>query len=172
MTDSDTEFVTEDKSVISTSIIRKEEIGDQNSSASVPEASIHILPTKTRIKPVLQVRMNRILLLPLNVLPINHLLLPLNVLLIGHLMLLLLDVLLIIHQNLILLLKLLYPKTPRNRIKSRRAKTKRKRKRLMLHPTRTTQGRKRAVSRLTKTKQRTKKPVRPRNEIGTIKKSL
>ena len=48
MTDSDTEFVTEDKSVISTSIIRKEEIDDQNSSASVPEASIHILSTKRR----------------------------------------------------------------------------------------------------------------------------
>ena len=53
MSDSDTEFVTEDKSVISTSNIRKEEIGDQNSSVSVPEASIHILSTKTRIKPVL-----------------------------------------------------------------------------------------------------------------------
>ena len=90
----------------------------------------------------------------------------------GHLMLLLLDVLLIIHQNLILLPKLLYPKTPRNRIKSRRTKTKRKRKRSMLHPTRTTQGRKRAVSRLTKTEKRTKKPVRPIDEIGMIKKSL
>ena len=45
MTDSDTEFVTEDESVISTNIIRKEEIGDQSSSVSVPEALIHILST-------------------------------------------------------------------------------------------------------------------------------
>ena len=46
MNDSDTEFVAEDESVISTNIIRKEEIGDQSSSVSVPEASIHILPTQ------------------------------------------------------------------------------------------------------------------------------
>ena len=43
MYDSDTEFVAEDESVISINIIRKEEIGDQSSSVSVPEASIHIL---------------------------------------------------------------------------------------------------------------------------------
>ena len=42
----DTEFVAEDESVISTNIIRKEEIGDQSSSVSVPEVSIHILPTQ------------------------------------------------------------------------------------------------------------------------------
>ena len=46
MNDSDTEFVAEDKSVISTIIIRKEEICDQSSSESVPEASMHILPTQ------------------------------------------------------------------------------------------------------------------------------
>ena len=46
MNDSDTEFVAEDESVISTNIIRKEEIGDQSSSVSVPEASTHILPTQ------------------------------------------------------------------------------------------------------------------------------
>ena len=40
--DSDTEFVAEDKSVISTNIIRKKDIGDQSSYVSVPEASIHI----------------------------------------------------------------------------------------------------------------------------------
>ena len=45
MNESDTEFVAADESVISTNIIRKEEIDDQNSSASVPEASIHILST-------------------------------------------------------------------------------------------------------------------------------
>ena len=45
--DSNTEFVVEDESAISTNIIRKEEIGDQSSSVSVPEASIHILPTQT-----------------------------------------------------------------------------------------------------------------------------
>ena len=45
--DSNSEFVVEDESAISTNIIRKEEIGDQSSSVSVPEASIHILPTQT-----------------------------------------------------------------------------------------------------------------------------
>ena len=46
MNDFDTEFVAEDESVISTNIIRKEEIGDQSNSVQVPEASIHILPTQ------------------------------------------------------------------------------------------------------------------------------
>ena len=46
MNDSDIEFVAEDESVIPTNIIRKEEIGDQSSSVSVPEASIHILSTQ------------------------------------------------------------------------------------------------------------------------------
>ena len=46
MNDSDTEFVAEDESVISTNIIRKKEIGDQSSSVSVPEASIPILSTQ------------------------------------------------------------------------------------------------------------------------------
>ena len=44
MNDSYTEFVAEDKSVISTIII--EEIGDQSSSASGPEASIHVFSTQ------------------------------------------------------------------------------------------------------------------------------
>ena len=46
MNDSDAEFVAEDESVISTNIIRKEEIGDQSSSVSVPGASIYILFTQ------------------------------------------------------------------------------------------------------------------------------
>ena len=46
MNDCDTEFVAKDKSVISTNIIRKEEIGDQSSSVSVPKASIHLLSTQ------------------------------------------------------------------------------------------------------------------------------
>ena len=46
MNDSDTDFVAEDDSVISNNIIRKEEVGDQSSSVSVPEASIHILFTQ------------------------------------------------------------------------------------------------------------------------------
>ena len=110
------------------------------------------------------------LLLPINVLLISHLLLPLNVLPISNLLLLLLDVLLISHP--LLLLQLLYPKTPRNGSKGRWSKTKRKRKRLMLHPTRTTQKRKRAVSHKTKTKQRRKKPMRPWNGNVKIMKSL
>ena len=46
MNDSDTEFVAEDESVISTNIIRKEEIGDQSRFVSVPEGSIHIFSTQ------------------------------------------------------------------------------------------------------------------------------
>ena len=42
VTYSDTEFVAEDESVISTYIIRKEKIGDQSSSVSFPEASMYI----------------------------------------------------------------------------------------------------------------------------------
>ena len=46
MNGSDTEFAAEDESLISTNIIRKEEISDQSSSVSVLEASIHILSTQ------------------------------------------------------------------------------------------------------------------------------
>ena len=86
MNDSDTEFA-EDESVISTNIIRKEEIGNQSNSVWVPEESIHIFLPKTRMNPILEVRMNGILLLSLNILPISHLLLLLNVLPISHLLL-------------------------------------------------------------------------------------
>ena len=44
--DSDTEFVAEDESVISSNIIRTEEIADQSSFVSVPETSIRILSTQ------------------------------------------------------------------------------------------------------------------------------
>ena len=44
--DSDTEFVAKDESVISTNIIRTEEIADQSSFVSVPETSIRILSTQ------------------------------------------------------------------------------------------------------------------------------
>ena len=46
MNDYDTEFVAEDESVISTNIIRKEEVSDQSSSVSVLGASIYILSTQ------------------------------------------------------------------------------------------------------------------------------
>ena len=46
MNDSDTVFVAEDESVISTNMIRKEEISNQSRSISVPEASIHIFSTQ------------------------------------------------------------------------------------------------------------------------------
>ena len=46
MNDSDTEFVAEDESVISTNIIRKKEIGDQSSTVSVPGVSIYIFSTQ------------------------------------------------------------------------------------------------------------------------------
>ena len=48
MNDSDTEFLAEDESVIFTNFIRKEEIGDQRSFVSVPEALIHILSAQSK----------------------------------------------------------------------------------------------------------------------------
>ena len=109
---SDTEFVGEDESVISTNIIRNEEISDQSSSISVPEASIHILftqnedetdtldqdepnpvpatqRTSSNQSPSLatQRTSNQSLLLPLGLLSINHLLLPIKVIPINHLLL-------------------------------------------------------------------------------------
>ena len=109
---SDTEFVGEDESVISTNIIRNEEISDQSSSVSVPEASIHILftqnedetdtldqdepnpvpatqRTSSNQSPSLatQRTSNQSLLLPLGLLSINHLLLPIKVIPINHLLL-------------------------------------------------------------------------------------
>ena len=53
MNDSDAEFVVKDESVISTNIIRKEEIGDQSSSVSVSKASIHISSTQSEVKRIL-----------------------------------------------------------------------------------------------------------------------
>ena len=189
MNGSDTEFVAEDESVISTNIIRKEEVGDQGSSVSITEASIYILsiqnedetdtlgqdelnsiPASQRISnqspsPATQRTSNQSPS-PANqhtVLSINYLLLPLNVLRISHLLLLLLDIHLISHPNLLIILQLLYPKTQRNVSKDQSS---------MLHPTRTTQTRKRTVSHKTKTRQRRKKPIRLRNGNGRIKKSL
>ena len=46
MNGSDTELEAEDESLISTNIIRKEEISDQSSFVSVLEASIRILSTQ------------------------------------------------------------------------------------------------------------------------------
>ena len=43
---SDTELLADDESVTFTNIIRKEDISDQSSSTSVPEALIHILSTQ------------------------------------------------------------------------------------------------------------------------------
>ena len=112
MNDSDTKFAAEDESIISTNIIRKEEIGDQSSSVSVPEASIHILSTQNEDETDTSGQDEQNLLLPLNVLSINHLLLPINILPISHLLLplnillLLQDVLPISHPNLLLLLQL------------------------------------------------------------------
>ena len=46
MNESDTEFVGEYESGISTNITRKEDIGDQSSFVSVPKASVYILFTQ------------------------------------------------------------------------------------------------------------------------------
>ena len=51
--DSDTEFVVEDESVISTNIIRKEEIGDRSSFVSVSQALIHISFTQSEVNRIL-----------------------------------------------------------------------------------------------------------------------
>ena len=57
MNDSDTEFVAEDESVISTNIItniiRKEEIGDQSSSVSFQKRQPTFCLPKARMKPIL-----------------------------------------------------------------------------------------------------------------------
>ena len=74
----------------------------------------------------------------------------------SHLLLLSLEVLPISHPNLLFLLQLLYPKTPRNGSKARWSKKKWKRKR-SIHPTRTTQSRKRQCP----AKQRQSKEKKP-----------
>ena len=122
--------------MISTNIVRKEEIDDQSSSVLVPEASIHILSTQNekeintlgQVTPIfllpLKVLPSSHLLLPLNVLPISHLLLSINILPISHLLLLLnifpishlllpLKVLAISHLLLLLLDILLIKSAPR-----------------------------------------------------------
>ena len=114
MIDSDTEFVAEDSSVISTNILRKERLMTIVAPYQFQKHQSTFCLPKTKMKPILYVRMNRIVLLPLNVLPISHLLLP-----ISHLLLLLLGVLPISHPNLLLLLQLLYLKMLRNRSKTR-----------------------------------------------------
>ena len=101
------------------------------------------------------------LLLPLNVLPINLVLVPLNELLISHLTLLLLDLLPICHPNLLLILQLLYPKTPGDRSKAQWSKTSKKRERSVLHPTKVTQTWKKGSV-----------PIRPSNGNWRMKKSL
>ena len=119
MIDSDTEFVAEDSSVISTNMIRKERLLTIVAPYQFQKHESTFCLPKTKMKPILYVRMNWIVLLPLNVLPISHLLLPINILPISHLLLLLLGVLPISHPNLLLLLQLLYLKMLRNRSKTR-----------------------------------------------------
>ena len=53
MNDPDAEIVVEDKSVISTNIIRKKEIGDWSNLVSVPQTFLHIFLPKTRMEPIL-----------------------------------------------------------------------------------------------------------------------
>ena len=92
---------------------------------------LNVFPISQLLLPV-NVLLISHLQLPLSALPIGHLLLPLNVLLMSHLLLLLLDLIPISPSNLLLLLQLLYPKTPRNGSKAPWSKTKQKRKRSML----------------------------------------
>ena len=53
MNDPDAEIVVEDKSVISTNIIRKKEIGDSSSLVSVTHTFLHIFLPKKRMEPIL-----------------------------------------------------------------------------------------------------------------------
>ena len=140
--------------------------------------------------------MNRILLLPLNILPISHLLLPLNVLPISDL-LLPINVLPISHlllplnvlpicltccccyqtylRSIIQIYSSSYSySTQKHQEKKAKLDDQRQngKKRSILHPTTTTQTIKRAVTRKTNTKQRRKKPIRLRSGNGSIKKSL
>ena len=124
MNDSDTEFLAEGESAISTSIIKTEEIGDKSSSVSVPEASIDIFSSKNKDEsdtlgqdkpspaPNSQRTSNQSSSPPTQRTS-NQTSSPVNQ------QLLLLDVLLISHANLLHLLQLLYPKTPRNESKAR-----------------------------------------------------
>ena len=116
MNDSDTEFLAEGESAISTSIIK-------SSSVSVPEASIDIFSSKNKDEndtlgqdkpstaPNAQRTSNQSLSSPTQRTS-NQTSSPANQ------RLLLLDVLLISHANLLHLLQLLYPKTPRNESKA------------------------------------------------------
>ena len=137
MNDSGTEFKAEDESTISNNIIGKKSLVTKVVLYQFQKNQSTFCLSKTRMEPIRQVKMSRILLLPLNVLPISHLLQSINVLLITQ-MLLPLNVLPISH----LLLPLNFLQISHLLIK----------KRPMLYPTRTTQTRKRAVSRKTKTK--------------------
>ena len=192
----DTEFAAKDEWIISTNIIRKEDIDDESSSALVLEASIHNLSTQNEDEnnnlgqdepnsapatqrtssqspsaatqhnsnqspsPSNQRTANQWPAVATQCIADQS---PAAVVA---------DVLPISHPNLVFLLQLLYPKTPRNGSKAWWSKTKRKRKRSTLNPTSARQTRKRAVSGKAKTKQRRKNPIRPKKGIGRIKESL
>ena len=193
---SDTELVAEDEWIISTNIIRKEDIGDQSSSVSVPEASIHILSTQNEDatnnlgqdepnsapatqrtssqSPSAATQHNS-----------NQSPSPANQRTANQWPAVATQYIADQSPAAVVarctpdqlpksspLLQLLYLKTPRNGSKARWSKTKRKRKRSILNPKSARQTRKSAVSRKAKKKQRRKKPIRPRNEIVRIKKSL
>ena len=192
----DTEFVAEDEWAISTNIIRKEDICDQSSSVSVLEASIHILSTQDEDKT------NSLGQDEPNSTPASHRTSsqspspatqhnsnqspsPANQRTANQWPAVATQYIADQSPAAVVarctpdqlsksspLLQLLYLKTPRNGSKARWSKTKRKRKRSILNPKSARQTRKSAVSRKAKKKQRRKKPIRPRNEIVRIKKSL
>ena len=112
MNDSDTEFLSEGESAISTGIVKTEEIGDQSSSVSVPEASIDIFSSKNKDESD-TLGQDKPSPAPNTQRTSNQTSSAVNK------RLLLLDVLLISHADLLHLLQLLYPKTPRNDSKAR-----------------------------------------------------
>ena len=184
MNDSDTEIVAEDESVISTNIIRKEEVGDQSSSGSVPEASIHILSIQNEDEtdtlgqdalnsaPATQRTSNQ------SPSPVNQRTANKSPAAATQRTANQSPAVVVTRRTSDQSSKSAPPLTvtlPKNTKKWKQnsiIKDKTKKKRSMLHPTGTTQTRKRAVSRKTKTKQRRKKPIRSRNGNGRIKKSL
>ena len=184
MNDSDAEFVAEDESVISTKIIRKEEMGDQSSTVSVSiqiSASIQIFSTQNEDETnnLGLDELNFEILLPLPQHTSNQSPSPANQRTTNQ------SFAAATHctadQSPAAVVTrctsnqsskstppptVTIPKNTKKRKQSSMIKDKTKRKRSILYPTRTIQTRKRAMSRKTKTKQRRKSQYDRGMEMG------
>ena len=184
MNDSDAEFVAEDESVISTKIIRKEEMGDQSSTVSVSiqiSASIQIFSTQNEDETnnLGLDELNFEILLPLTQHTSNQSPSPANQRTTNQ------SFAAATHctadQSPAAVVTrctsnqsskssppptVTIPKNTKKRKQSSMIKDKTKRKRSILYPTTTIQTRKRAMSRKTKTKQRRKSQYDRGMEMG------